>query len=359
MGFRFWRRMKIAPGVTLNLSKSGGSLSFGPRGAKLTVGPRGVRGTVGLPGTGLFYTQQISSRSRSRGRALASSACSYQGRAITHEGRQVPAIQSGAPLTMGFFRRLVTPDDEEAFVDACREIALGDEQKALEHARKAKHLADGAFLAGFLALKSGLYEEAVEHFSKAAADEKSLGKYFSKYQISALLELKISEEVSAFIQPSLEGVLLGLVEAYQVLRRIEDALSCFEKLLKLNPHDLVIKTSLAELLTDEKADDPEALKLVVKAAEGVENESPLHTALLLYKARALRGLKLYEAALETLSAALRKTQGRSKELLLALRYERAVVYEETGQNRKARSEFEKIFAVAPDYEDVAKRLSLN
>ena len=38
MGFRFWRRIKIAPGVTLNLSKSGGSLSFGPRGAKFTVG---------------------------------------------------------------------------------------------------------------------------------------------------------------------------------------------------------------------------------------------------------------------------------------------------------------------------------
>ncbi|RLC08862.1 MAG: DUF4236 domain-containing protein, partial [Deltaproteobacteria bacterium] len=41
MSFRFWRRIKIAPGVTLNLSKSGGSLSFGPRGAKFTVGSRG------------------------------------------------------------------------------------------------------------------------------------------------------------------------------------------------------------------------------------------------------------------------------------------------------------------------------
>jgi len=43
MAFRFWRRIKIAPGVTLNLSKSGGSLSFGPRGAKFTVGSRGKR----------------------------------------------------------------------------------------------------------------------------------------------------------------------------------------------------------------------------------------------------------------------------------------------------------------------------
>ena len=42
MSFRFWRRVKIVPGVTLNLSKSGGSLSFGPRGAKFTVGSRGT-----------------------------------------------------------------------------------------------------------------------------------------------------------------------------------------------------------------------------------------------------------------------------------------------------------------------------
>ncbi len=61
MSFRFWRRVKIAPGVTLNLSKSGGSLSFGPRGAKFTVGSRGKRATMGIPGTGLFYTTTLPS----------------------------------------------------------------------------------------------------------------------------------------------------------------------------------------------------------------------------------------------------------------------------------------------------------
>ena len=44
MGFRFWRRIKIAPGLTFNLSKSGGSVSFGPRGAKFTVGSSGRQG---------------------------------------------------------------------------------------------------------------------------------------------------------------------------------------------------------------------------------------------------------------------------------------------------------------------------
>ncbi|MBS3821946.1 MAG: DUF4236 domain-containing protein, partial [Phycisphaerae bacterium] len=43
MAFRFFRRTKIAPGLSLNLSKRGVSASVGPRGAKLTAGTRGPR----------------------------------------------------------------------------------------------------------------------------------------------------------------------------------------------------------------------------------------------------------------------------------------------------------------------------
>jgi hypothetical protein len=57
MGFRFFRRVRLLPGVTLNFSKSGVSTSLGPRGAHYTIGPRGTRTTVGLPGTGLYWTQ--------------------------------------------------------------------------------------------------------------------------------------------------------------------------------------------------------------------------------------------------------------------------------------------------------------
>ena len=59
---RLWRRVKVAPGVSINFSKSGPSLSVGPRGAKMTFGRRGVRQTLGIPGTGLYATRQLSSR---------------------------------------------------------------------------------------------------------------------------------------------------------------------------------------------------------------------------------------------------------------------------------------------------------
>jgi hypothetical protein len=46
----------VLPGVRINLSKRGASVSAGVRGAHITIGPTETRTTVGLPGTGLSYT---------------------------------------------------------------------------------------------------------------------------------------------------------------------------------------------------------------------------------------------------------------------------------------------------------------
>lgn len=56
--FRFYRRVHIFPGLTVNLSKCGPSLSVGVRGAHVTVDRRGVTRTVGIPGSGIFYTSR-------------------------------------------------------------------------------------------------------------------------------------------------------------------------------------------------------------------------------------------------------------------------------------------------------------
>lgn len=62
MALRFNRRIRIAPGINLNLSKSGIGASIGPRGAKINVSSRGVYGNVGLPGTGLAYREKLNKR---------------------------------------------------------------------------------------------------------------------------------------------------------------------------------------------------------------------------------------------------------------------------------------------------------
>ena len=56
MGFRFQRRIKIAPGVRLNISKWGVGASVGRTGLRVGMdAKRRKYFSVGLPGTGLSY----------------------------------------------------------------------------------------------------------------------------------------------------------------------------------------------------------------------------------------------------------------------------------------------------------------
>lgn len=64
MALRFRRTLRVAPGIRLNLSKSGVSTSVGPRGASLTLGRRGIYANAGLPGTGLSYRTRLDGKSK-------------------------------------------------------------------------------------------------------------------------------------------------------------------------------------------------------------------------------------------------------------------------------------------------------
>lgn len=67
MGLRFQRRVKLLPGVHLNLSLSGVGVSVGGRGAHIGVTARRQRYTsVGLPGTGLSWREYHKPASGSR-----------------------------------------------------------------------------------------------------------------------------------------------------------------------------------------------------------------------------------------------------------------------------------------------------
>lgn len=56
MGFRFRKSFKILPGVRLNVSKSGTSVTVGGRGVSTNLSKNGRRTTIGLPGSGLSHS---------------------------------------------------------------------------------------------------------------------------------------------------------------------------------------------------------------------------------------------------------------------------------------------------------------
>ncbi len=59
MGLRFYKKVKLIPGVKLNISKSGVSVSVGVPGVSVTTGKKGTYFNAGLPGTGLSYRTRI------------------------------------------------------------------------------------------------------------------------------------------------------------------------------------------------------------------------------------------------------------------------------------------------------------
>lgn len=59
MGWSFRKRVKILPGVRLNISKTGVGLTVGTKGVSVSVGKKGTYVNTSIPGTGLYKRQKI------------------------------------------------------------------------------------------------------------------------------------------------------------------------------------------------------------------------------------------------------------------------------------------------------------
>src|SRR5687767_1956955 len=64
MAWSYRRRIKIIPGVHLNLSKSGISASIGVKGASLTLGKQGTYLNSSIPGLGIYNRQKLSGNNK-------------------------------------------------------------------------------------------------------------------------------------------------------------------------------------------------------------------------------------------------------------------------------------------------------
>ena len=68
MSLRFQKRIRLFKGLTINLSKTGASVSLGGRGMTVNISKRGTKTTVGLPGTGISYSSFNKADESSTGR---------------------------------------------------------------------------------------------------------------------------------------------------------------------------------------------------------------------------------------------------------------------------------------------------
>ncbi len=73
MGLNYRKKIKIAPGVKLNITKKGvSSVSIGKRGASLNINKHGSQATFGIPGSGVSYkTKRSGAKKKEQARAQA------------------------------------------------------------------------------------------------------------------------------------------------------------------------------------------------------------------------------------------------------------------------------------------------
>lgn len=124
MGLRFRRSVKLMPGVRVNFSGSGASLSLGGRGATVNLSSRGTRTTVGLPGTGLSYS--VSSGSGGTRRRSAQQLAAAHRRMLLEQRHadavaEIDRVEKELLETVSDWRRLLDVVPTQAFEAELRE----------------------------------------------------------------------------------------------------------------------------------------------------------------------------------------------------------------------------------------------
>lgn len=339
MGFRFFKSIRLGKFIRLNISKGGVGASVGVGGLRVGVGPRGTRLSADLPG-GLSYVKELG---RAEGRARQAPA----GKRGTLPAPPAAPAETPEP---GLF----APGHEKELYKALGAHREGRTEEALGHFLSAAGQEPGAAVvaAALLAERAGEEAHAVELLEGVVNREGPFPtELTAKYLGASHVNVRVTPHVTAAVPVGPLAAALLLVELYQAQRRVEDATGLLEELEEL-AGDPVLTLSLCELYAELGVWDG-----VVERASRVEpNDDTTLEARVLY-GRAMQAKGLDEAAVKVFTDALRKKKGREPALLREALYWRAVSYERLGKQAQAAREFQKLYAEAPDFRDVGRKVS--
>jgi tetratricopeptide (TPR) repeat protein len=328
MAFRMRKSIKVAPGVRLNVSKSGVGASVGGKGARYSAHSSGRRSTTLGSGVvpGVYY-QKSSGGGSSRTRGSRSEAA-----------QQVAPPSSKKP---GLF----APKGEKELYKAIK----AQDVKAIKSVGvyHKDFLLPSYSLAGLMLLTSEP-NEAEQLLSEAFATGKDpAGDKFVASYLLTRLELSLAQGVTAELPVNRDAVGLALAELKQDHGDLEGAIDVVEQ-LEPTTYSAV---SLAELYAQtERWDD------VIELTEGMKNEDDASALLCVFRGQAFRHQGFHDAAHEALKEALRSRsrEGPIRHKALA---ERAQNYLTQGKKGMARKDLERILAEDSDYPNVREELA--
>jgi tetratricopeptide (TPR) repeat protein len=324
MAFRMRKSIKVAPGVRLNVSKSGVGASVGGKGVRKSVHSSGRRTTTLGSGVvpGVYY-QTSSSGGGTRSKAAPS------------QPTAAPPKKPGLFASKGekqLYKAIKAQD-----VQAIKRV--GDDHADLRLPSYS--------LAGLMMLGSEPQEaERLLGEAFATGGDPAADRFVSTY-LTTRLELPIAKGVTAELPVNRDAVGLALAELKQEHDDLPGAIDVVEQ---LEPSTYTA-ISLAELYAETGRWDD-----VIELTEGMKNEDDASALLCVFRGQALREQGFYDAAHEAFKEALRSRSRAAPIRHLALA-QRTQNYLSQGKKGMARKDLERILAEDSGYEGVREQLA--
>lgn len=353
MGLRFGKRIRLGKFITLNLSKSGISASFGVRGAKLTIGPRGTQATVGLPGSGLSYTKKLSGSSRNKRNSAQERVA--RGEPADQRPAPEPIEREPAPGEFDDFAPpapgLLAPRHEKIFAQGLASFRAGDDGDALGCFLEASAAEPGAAVLA-AALMSSQEPQAIPLLESVVLNDVEFPTpLMERYMVDQeVLLMSITQFSEAEIGIDSLGATLLLAEAYQAQGQPDDAIGLLEEVHEVSEEPTVM-LSLCELYAANNHWDA-----IVEVAQHLPAVDDVTYEINYLYGVALQQRGLHDAARTVFSEALRRKKGKNEWLTLELLYARALSYEALNQRARARKDLETVYMLDTNFRDVAARL---
>jgi tetratricopeptide (TPR) repeat protein len=365
---QFRRRINIAPGVQLNLSKGGISVSVGPRGMRYTFGRGKSDVHIGLPGTGVYYRKHIDlpgmedkEKEKASEEEKPTEKPARKPRKARHNASQepreqavvqeiVPALPSDASPTEADFREGALHFLQGDYLSAFNLFSTLDDDT---------YLADELLMTSLTASYLEEYDTAIDSLIALleAGHEPLPGDADSlttRYLPDTTVQVPLTQFAQVDLPLNMTMAALLLAELLSAKGRYEEALDLIEGLFEASPGDPALLLSLADLYSQEHDFDKLHDVLVANQAH-VNAEDDISLGLMYYWGVALAVREMYDATDEVFKTAQRKAK-HNDELMKLLMYAHADLYERTDRAADARKLFERVYAMEPTFYDVADRV---
>jgi hypothetical protein len=365
MSLRLSKHINIGKFFRINISKSGIGFSAGVPGARFTSGPSGRRITLGIPGTGLTYVKELDQKEKPKKEKAPSPPRRAKPAPVVEPPDPVEEIQPpdystteppnyppNADPQPGRF----APPHELAFAEGIKDYRAGDEEDALTHFLSAAPAEPGAaILASAILLEQGrtpAYAQAESLLEGVLESDQELPTpLIEKYLSDSNLRINITPHVAADVSIDGVGATLLLTEVYQARNKLDEAMDLLEA-VQAQVHAPALTLSICELYAQREIWDG-----IVERASNTTVTDEVTFETMIWYGRAMQGKHLHEAAIAIFNDLLKIKKGLPPDLRNEAAYWRAASYQAMGKIAQANREFQKLYAKAPTFRDVAARVN--